>query len=429
MNISASKPLRGTLTVSGDKSISHRAVMFGSLATGTTEIEGFLAGEDCLSTIRCFRSMGVQIEQNGSSVKVFGRGLRELTAPDGILDCGNSGTTTRLLSGVLAAQHFDSVLSGDASIQRRPMKRVITPLRAMGADITSVSGNDCAPLSVHGKQLYGIHFNSPIASAQVKSAVLLAGLYASGQTTVTEPALSRDHTERMLRSFGAKVLTGNFEDRPSVTVTETQNLYGTEISVPGDISSAAFFLVGASIVPGSEVVLRNVGINPTRDGVISALRAMGARIEVLEVRNEDSEPAADLLVRYAPLHGTEIGGALIPRLIDELSVLAAAAAVAEGRTVIRDAAELKVKESNRIRTMAEGLSRLGAKVEETEDGLIIDGGAALHGGAVESYSDHRIAMSFAILSLVTDGEVRISDPDCVNISAPTFYEDLKSLLS
>ena len=429
MNISASRPLRGTLTVSGDKSISHRAVMFGSLATGTTEIEGFLAGEDCLSTIRCFRSMGVQIEQNGSSVKVFGRGLRELTAPDGILDCGNSGTTTRLLSGVLAAQHFDSVLSGDASIQRRPMKRVITPLRAMGADISSVAGNDCAPLSVHGKQLYGIHFNSPIASAQVKSAVLLAGLYASGQTTVTEPALSRDHTERMLRSFGAKVLTGSFEGRPSVTVTETQNLYGTEISVPGDISSAAFFLVGASIVPGSEVVLRNVGINPTRDGVISALRAMGAKIEVLEVRNEDSEPAADLLVRYAPLHGTEIGGALIPRLIDELPVLAAAAAVAEGRTVIRDAAELKVKESNRIRTMAEGLSRLGAKVEETEDGLIIDGGAALHGGAVESYSDHRIAMSFAILSLVTDGEVRISDPDCVNISAPTFYEDLKSLLS
>lgn len=429
MNISASRPLRGTLTVSGDKSISHRAVMFGSLATGTTEIEGFLAGEDCLSTIRCFRSMGVQIEQNGSSVKVFGRGLRELTAPDGILDCGNSGTTTRLLSGVLAAQHFDSVLSGDASIQRRPMKRVITPLRAMGADISSVAGNDCAPLSVHGKQLYGIHFNSPIASAQVKSAVLLAGLYASGQTTVTEPALSRDHTERMLRSFGAKVLTGSFEGRPSVTVTETHNLYGTEISVPGDISSAAFFLVGASIVPGSEVVLRNVGINPTRDGVISALRAMGAKIEVLEVRNEDSEPAADLLVRYAPLHGTEIGGALIPRLIDELPVLAAAAAVAEGRTVIRDAAELKVKESNRIRTMAEGLSRLGATVRETEDGLIIDGGAALHGGAVESYSDHRIAMSFAILSLVTDGEVRISDPDCVNISAPSFYEDLRSLLA
>lgn len=429
MNTPAFKPLRGTLTVSGDKSISHRAVMLGSLATGTTEIEGFLPGEDCLSTIRCFRSMGVQIEQNGSSVKVFGRGLRELTAPAGILDCGNSGTTTRLLSGVLAAQHFNSVLSGDASIQRRPMKRIMIPLRAMGADITSVSGNDCAPLSVHGKQLYGIHFNSPIASAQVKSAVLLAGLYASGQTTVTEPALSRDHTERMLRSFGAKVLTGNFEDRPSVTVTETQNLYGTEISVPGDISSAAFFLVGASIVPGSEVVLRNVGINPTRDGVISALRAMGAKIEVLEVRNEDSEPAADLLVRYAPLHGIEIGGALIPRSIDELPVLAAAAAVAEGRTVIRDAAELKVKESNRIRTMAEGLSRLGAKVEETEDGLIIDGGAALHGGAVESYSDHRIAMSFAILSLVTDGEVRISDPDCVNISAPTFYEDLKSLLS
>jgi 3-phosphoshikimate 1-carboxyvinyltransferase len=429
MNTPAFKPLRGTLTVSGDKSISHRAVMFGSLATGTTEIEGFLAGEDCLSTIRCFRSMGVQIEQNGSSVKVFGRGLRELTAPDGILDCGNSGTTTRLLSGVLAAQHFDSVLSGDASIQRRPMKRVITPLRAMGADISSVAGNDCAPLSVHGKQLYGIHFNSPIASAQVKSAVLLAGLYASGQTTVTEPALSRDHTERMLRSFGAKVLTGSFEGRPAVTVTETQNLYGTDISVPGDISSAAFFLVGASIVPGSEVVLRNVGINPTRDGVISALRAMGARIEVLEVRNEDSEPAADLLVRYAPLHGTEIGGALIPRLIDELPVLAAAAAVAEGRTVIRDAAELKVKESNRIRTMAEGLSRLGATVRETEDGLIIDGGASLHGGAVESYSDHRIAMSFAILSLVTDGEVKISDPDCVNISAPSFYEDLRSLLA
>ena len=429
MHLSASTPLRGSLVISGDKSISHRAVMFGSLATGTTEIEGFLPGEDCLSTIRCFRNMGVRIEQRGSSVTILGRGLRELMPPAEALDCGNSGTTTRLLSGVLAAQRFSSVLTGDASIQRRPMKRVIIPLCAMGADIKSISGNDCAPLSIRGKQLYGVHFNSPIASAQVKSAVLLAGLYASGQTTVTEPALSRDHTERMLRAFGAKVSTGSFEGRPAVTVSETENLYGTEISVPGDISSAAFFLVGASIVPGSEVVLRNVGINPTRDGVISALRAMGAKIEVLDVRNEDSEPAADLLVRYAPLHGTEIGGELIPRLIDELPVLAVAAACAEGRTVIRDAAELKVKESNRIHTMAEGLSRLGAKVAETEDGLMIDGGDELHGGEVESYLDHRVAMSFAILSLVTDGEVHISDPDCVNISAPTFYEDLKSLLS
>ena len=429
MKPSVSSPLRGTLTVSGDKSISHRAVMFGSLASGITEIEGFLPGEDCLSTIRCFRNMGVQIEQSGSAVKIFGRGLRGLTPPAEVLDCGNSGTTTRLLSGVLAAQHFDSVLSGDASIQRRPMKRVITPLCAMGADIKSSGGNDCAPLSIHGKQLYGIHFNSPIASAQVKSAVLLAGLYASGQTTVTEPALSRDHTERMLRAFGAKLTTGNFEGRPSVTICETKELCGTKVEVPGDISSAAFFLVGASIVPGSEVLLRNVGINPTRDGVIEALRAMGADIQILNLRNEDCEPCADLLVCAAPLHGTEIGGALIPRLIDELPVLAAAAAVAEGRTVIRDAAELKVKESNRIRTMAEGLSRLGATVEETEDGLIIDGGAALHGGTVESYLDHRIAMSFAILSLVTDGEVKISDPDCVNISAPTFYEDLRSLRS
>lgn len=427
MHLSASTPLRGSLVISGDKSISHRAVMFGSLATGTTEIEGFLPGEDCLSTIRCFRSMGVRIEQRGSSVTILGRGLRELMPPAATLDCGNSGTTTRLLSGVLAAQRFSSVLTGDASIQRRPMKRVIIPLCAMGADIKSISGNDCAPLAIRGKQLYGIHFNSPIASAQVKSAVLLAGLYASGQTTVTEPALSRDHTERMLRAFGAKVSTGSFEGRPAVTVSETENLYGTEISVPGDISSAAFFLVGASIVPGSEVVLRNVGINPTRDGVISALRAMGAKIEVLDVRNEDSEPAADLLVRYAPLHGTEIGGELIPRLIDELPVLAVAAACAEGRTVIRDAAELKVKESNRIHTVAEGLSRLGATVAETEDGLIIDGGAALHGGEVESYLDHRVAMSFAILSLVTDGDVKITHPDCVNISAPTFYEDLERL--
>ncbi|WP_308685692.1 3-phosphoshikimate 1-carboxyvinyltransferase [Stomatobaculum longum] len=427
MHLSASTPLRGSLVISGDKSISHRAVMFGSLATGTTEIEGFLPGEDCLSTIRCFRNMGVRIEQRGSSVRILGRGLRELMPPAEALDCGNSGTTTRLLSGVLAAQRFSSVLTGDASIQRRPMKRVITPLCAMGADIKSISGNDCAPLSIRGKQLYGVHFNSPIASAQVKSAVLLAGLYASGQTTVTEPALSRDHTERMLRAFGAKVSTGSFEGRPAVTVSETENLYGTEISVPGDISSAAFFLVGASIVPGSEVVLRNVGINPTRDGVISALRAMGANIEVLDIRNEDSEPAADLLVRYAPLHGTEIGGELIPRLIDELPVLAVAAACAEGRTVIRDAAELKVKESNRIHTMAEGLSRLGATVAETEDGLIIDGGAALHGGEVESYLDHRVAMSFAILSLVIDGEVKITHPECVNISASTFYEDLESL--
>ena len=427
MHLSASTPLRGSLVISGDKSISHRAVMFGSLATGTTEIEGFLPGEDCLSTIRCFRNMGVRIEQRGSSVTILGRGLRELMPPAEALDCGNSGTTTRLLSGVLAAQRFSSVLTGDASIQRRPMKRVITPLCAMGADIKSISGNDCAPLSIRGKQLYGVHFNSPIASAQVKSAVLLAGLYASGQTTVTEPALSRDHTERMLRAFGAKVSTGSFEGRPAVTVSETENLYGTEISVPGDISSAAFFLVGASIVPGSEVVLRNVGINPTRDGVISALRAMGANIEVLDVRNEDSEPAADLLVRYAPLHGTEIGGELIPRLIDELPVLAVAAACAEGRTVIRDAAELKVKESNRIHTMAEGLSRLGAKVAETEDGLMIDGGAALHGGEVESYLDPRGAMSVAMRSLVPDGEVKITHPECGHISAPTFYEDLESL--
>ena len=427
MHLSASTPLRGSLVISGDKSISHRAVMFGSLATGTTEIEGFLPGEDCLSTIRCFRSMGVRIEQRGSSVTILGRGLRELMPPAEALDCGNSGTTTRLLSGVLAAQRFSSVLTGDVSIQRRPMKRVITPLCAMGADIKSISGNGCAPLAIRGKQLYGVHFNSPIASAQVKSAVLLAGLYASGQTTVTEPALSRDHTERMLRAFGAKVSTGSFEGRPAVTVSETENLYGTEISVPGDISSAAFFLVGASIVPGSEVVLRNVGINPTRDGVLSALRAMGANIEVLDVRNEDSEPAADLLVRHAPLHGTDIGGELIPRLIDELPVLAVAAACAEGRTVIRDAAELKVKESNRIHTMAEGLSRLGAQVAETEDGLIIDGGAALHGGEVESYLDHRVAMSFTILSLVTDGDVKITHPECVNISAPTFYEDLERL--
>ena len=429
MTSHASSPLRGSLVISGDKSISHRAVMFGSLATGTTEITGFLAGEDCLSTIRCFRNMGVQIARTGSSVTILGKGMRELKCPQGVLDCGNSGTTTRLLSGVLAAQRFSSVLTGDASIQRRPMRRVILPLRAMGAEICSLSNNDCAPLSITGKQLYGIHFNSPIASAQVKSAVLLAGLYASGQTTVTEPTLSRDHTERMLRAFGAKVSTSTFEGRPAVTVTETENLYGTEIAVPGDISSAAFFLVGASIVPGSEVVLRNVGINPTRDGVISALRAMGSDIEVLDVRNEGSEPAADLLVRYAPLHGTEIGGDLIPRLIDELPVLAIAAAVAEGRTVIRDAAELKVKESNRIDTIAEGLSRLGAAVQETEDGLIIDGGAPLHGGAVESYLDHRVAMSFAILSLVTDGEVKISHSECVNISAPNFYRDLESLRS
>ncbi|RHT57851.1 3-phosphoshikimate 1-carboxyvinyltransferase [Clostridium sp. AM29-11AC] len=415
--------LRGEVTVPGDKSISHRSVMFGAIAKGLTEIDGFLQGADCLSTISCFERMGVSIENRGERVLVFGNGMHGLKEPDGVLDCGNSGTTTRLLSGLLSAQPFCVTLTGDESIRKRPMKRIITPLSQMGASIKSVNDNGCAPLFIEGQHLHGISYQSPVASAQVKSAVLLAGLYAEGETRVTEPYLSRNHSELMLAHFGADVRT----EGTTAVLRPARELFGQKISVPGDISSAAFFIAAALMVPGSELLIRNVGINPTRDGILTVCRSMGADIEILNPSAGSGEPVADLLVRHSSLHGTEIGGAVIPTLIDELPVIAAMACLADGKTVIRDAAELKVKESNRIAVMTEGLSAMGARVEETADGMIIHGGSPLHGAVIDSRKDHRIAMTFAVTALAASGQTEILDADCVSISYPGFYGDLKRL--
>lgn len=415
--------LSGEISVPGDKSISHRSVMFGAIAKGLTEIDHFLNGADCLSTISCFQKMGIEIDHQGEKVLVRGRGLRGLSAPLAPLDCGNSGTTTRLISGILAAQHFNVTLTGDDSIQTRPMKRIITPLTQMGADIASIRKNGCAPLMIRGRNLHGISYKSPVASAQVKSAVLLAGLYADAETKVIEPALSRNHTELMLQGFGADVRT---EDTTAI-IQPAKELYGMKLSVPGDISSAAFFLSAGLMVPGSEILLKNVGINPTRDGILHVCQRMGGNITLLNLKMEGGESTADILVRHSNLSGTVIEDPIIPTLIDELPVIAVMACMAEGETIIKDAAELKVKESNRIRVMTENLTAMGADVTETEDGMIIRGGKPLHGAIVDSHLDHRIAMSLAVASLCADGVTKIKGAECVNISYPEFYQDLTKL--
>lgn len=420
MIIEKANHLRGELTVPGDKSISHRSVMFGSIASGVTEVENFLQGADCLSTIRCFRQMGVEIENNNTRVVVRGNGLHGLRRPADVLDCGNSGTTMRLMSGILAAQEFDCTLTGDASIQKRPMKRIMEPLSLMGARIESVNQNGCAPLAVSGSRLHGICYQSPVASAQVKSSILLAGLYAGGETRVTEPYVSRNHTELMLKGFGADVRT----EGTTAVIQPARELSGQKITVPGDISSAAFFLAAGLLVPGSEILIRNVGINPTRDGILRVLKSMGGNIELLNRRENAGEPVADLLVKTSELTAATIGGAIIPTLIDELPMLAGVACFARGTTVIRDAAELKVKESNRIRIMADNLTAMGADVTETDDGLIIRGGRPLHGAVIDSHLDHRIAMTFAVLGLLADGPTEIVGAECVDISYPGFYKDL-----
>ena len=414
--------LHGELTVPGDKSISHRAVMFGSLAKGTTKITHFLEGADCLSTISCFRKMGIDIENNNGEILVHGKGLHGLSAPVDILDVGNSGTTTRLISGILAGQNFVSELTGDDSIQSRPMKRIMTPLLSMGADIASIKGNNCVPLRIIGHPLKAIHYDSPVASAQVKSCVLLAGMYSDGITSVTEPVLSRNHTEIMLNYFGARVTS----EGTTASIAPEPYLFAREITVPGDISSAAYFIAAGLLVPGSEILLKNVGINPTRDGLLRVCKDMGADITLLNV-NMDGEPTADLLVRASSLHGTTVGGEIIPTLIDEIPMIAVMAAFAEGTTVIKDAKELKVKESDRILVMAENLSRMGADITPTDDGMIIHGGKPLHGAEIDSYLDHRVAMSFAVAGLLCDGPLSIKGGDCVKISYPEFYEDLYRL--
>lgn len=416
------KHCRGEITVPGDKSISHRAVMLGSLAEGTTEISNFLQGADCLSTIDCFRKMGIDIENTRERILIHGRGMHALSKPSTVLDVGNSGTTTRLISGILAAQPFAVTLTGDASIQKRPMRRIIEPLSMMGADITSVNGNDCAPLHIAGAPLHGIHYHSKIASAQVKSAILLAGLYAEGVTKVTEPAISRNHSEIMLSYFGASV---NTEDT-TVSIEPEPILQGRQVNVPGDISSAAFFIAAGLIVPGAEILIRNVGINPTRDGILRVAESMGGDITYLNV-NRDGEPTADLLVKHSNLHGVTIEGDIIPTLIDELPIINIMAAYANGTTIIRNAEELRAKESNRIDVMVDYLSAMGCDINGTDDGMIIDGGKPLHGIKIDPHMDHRIAMSFAVASLIADGTTEIMDSDIVTVSYPNFYEDLRRL--
>lgn len=423
MKLKKIQSLRGELTVPGDKSISHRAVMFGALAQGMTEVHHFLKGADCLSTIDCFRRLGIRIEETDDVLLIHGKGLDGLVSPTDILDAGNSGTTTRLLAGILAAQPFSSTLTGDASLQKRPMKRIVDPLTQMGASLTSINENGCVPLRIAGRPLHGIHYISPVASAQVKSAVLLAGLYAEGETSVTEPFVSRDHTELMLGSFGAQIAASG----TTVTIQPRPALSGQCITVPGDISSAAYFIAAALLVPNSEVLIRNVGINPTRDGILKAAQAMGGNIQLLNRRTAGGEPVADLLVTSSSLHGITIEGSMIPGLIDELPVIAVMAAAAQGTTVIRDAAELKVKESDRIAVMVKNLSAMGADITGTDDGMIIRGGPALCGAQIDAFEDHRIAMSFAVAALFADGETEIRGSDCVQISYPGFYEDLQSL--
>ncbi len=411
---------RGEITVPGDKSISHRGVMLSALCEGKTEISGFLMGADCLSTIDCFRKMGVEIAVQNSRVTVYGKGLHGLQKPAQTLYTGNSGTTTRLLCGLLAGQAFDTVVTGDASVCKRPMGRVTRPLSEMGANIR---GEYC-PLAISGAAMHGIDYTMKVASAQVKSAIILAGLYADGETVIRETEKSRDHTERMLLAMGADIRA----DGLTVKVSPCEKLAAQEeIVVPGDISSAAFFLVLGSVLPDSEITMRNVGMNPTRTGILDVLRDMGAKLTIENMRVQNGEPVADITVKSARLQGTEIGGALIPRLIDELPVLAVAAAYADGTTVIRDAAELKVKETNRIRAVVDEFRKCGADIAETADGMIIRGGAMLHGADFAAYGDHRMAMSLAVLAQMADGESSIDDGECVSVSYPGFFAELDRL--
>lgn len=428
MIIQRKGPLKGSISVPGDKSISHRAVMLGALAKGRTEINNFLLGDDCLSTISCFRRLGIPIDLDSKNQKVIihGNGLDGLKPPKDILDVGNSGTTIRLLSGILCGQNFPSVITGDASIQSRPMERILIPLKQMGAYIESEKNNECAPLRINSplnRRLKGIHYKTPIASAQVKSCLLLAGLYADGETYVTEPALSRNHTELMLSNFGADINTS----KNTVCIRPSPLLTGRKINIPGDISSAAYFIAAALIVPNSEVLIKNVGINPTRDGILKVCTMMGADIKLINIKDDGGEPSADILIRHSSLKGIEIGGSIIPTLIDEIPIIAVLACFAKGRTVIKDAEELKVKESDRIEVVVKNLSAMGADIEATKDGMIINGGKMLHGAVIDSRLDHRIAMAFAIAGLMADGDTKILNYECVAISYPGFFKDLSDI--
>ena len=419
MVIQKIKKAVGQIKVPGDKSISHRAVMLGSLANGVTEISGFLKGADCLSTIDCFRKMGIDIDINGENVTVHGNGLRGLKKPDEMLYTGNSGTTTRLLCGILAGQNFDTSITGDASIQKRPMGRVVQPLSMMGAKIE----NEYCPLYITGTKLHGIDYKMPVASAQVKTAIILAGLYADGETVIHEIEKSRDHTELMLSAMGADLTVDNLD----ITVKPTNDLTAFNVDVPGDISSAAFFLVLGAIMPNSQITVTNVGINPTRTGIINVLKDMGADITLENVHTSAGETVADITVRSSSLKGTTVGGDIIPRLIDELPIIAVAAVFANGQTVIKDAQELKVKETNRIRAVVDEFNKCGIDITETDDGMIINGGKSIHGADFKTYGDHRMAMSLTVLAQLADGESTLDDSDCACVSYPTFFDDFYKL--
>ena len=412
------KPLHGELTVPGDKSIAHRAVILGSVAKGRSRIFNLSGGDDNSRTVRAFRQMGVEIFRDGDALCIDGKGWDGLCAPCAPIDCGNSGTTMRLLSGLLAGRPFTSELDGDASLRQRPMQRIIDPLSLMGARISSKAGNGLAPLKIGGGNLRGIDYRMPIASAQVKSAILLAALQAAGATTLKEPQKSRDHTEVMLRGFGAEVTV----EATTVTVPGRQNLYGRDIRIPGDISSAAFFLVAAAMIPGSELTIRNVGCNPTRDGAIELLQRMGASLECFNERTEAGERVADIRVAGGPLRGVQVGAEMVARTIDEYPILSIAAAAADGVTTFSDIKELRYKESDRIAAMTAGLRALGVDVEEREDGMTIRGGRRFRGGEVRSFGDHRVAMSFAVAALSSAGAVVLDDAACVDISFPEFFD-------
>ena len=481
--ISRSKSgLKGIITIPGDKSISHRGVMFGSISLGITEITNFLQGADCLATIDCFRKLGIEIERKNDRVIVHGKGLHGLSPASDVLDVGNSGTTARLMTGILAGQPFASTLTGDESLNSRPMKRIIEPLKRMGAHISSVHHNGCAPLYIapssplsmdesnlenanpftkedgsveanigtkyQRSSLMGIHYTSPVASAQVKSCVLLAGLYAKGETSVSEPYLSRNHTELMLKEFGADISSttnciisnndykkecskknDSIKDRFAATATirPPDQLFGQKIHVPGDISSAAFFIAAGLLVPNSEVLLRNVGINPTRAGILKICEQMGAKLQLTNEKTAGGESTADILVSTSELQGVTIEGEIIPTLIDEIPIIAVMAAVAKGTTIIRDAKELRVKETDRIKTVVDSLAAMGCDITATDDGMIIHGGKPLKGAVIHPLYDHRIAMAFSVAALVAKGDTTILDAHCVDVSFPGFYELLENL--
>ncbi len=416
--------LRGKLSPPADKSISHRAVLFASIAQGQSVIRNFLRAEDTLSTLGAVKMLGVEVQEGPEEVLIHGRGLRGLREPQDVIDCANSGTTMRLLCGLLGAQGFFSVLTGDASLRRRPMDRVAQPLRAMGATIQGREGGRYPPLAIQGGALKGIQYRMPVASAQVKSALLLAGLYAQGPTKVLEPLRSRDHTERMLRAMGAELSV----QEGWIGISAPQSLHPLEGTVPGDFSSAAFFLAAALMVPGSELLIENVGVNPTRTGLLQALRRMGARVELLDERELFGEPVADLLVRYSgPLKATDIEPQEVPLMVDEIPVFSVLAATAQGTSTIKGAQELRLKESDRLSAMAQGLARMGIKVEEYPDGLSIQGGG-LKGATLESFGDHRVAMAFSVAALAAEGTSSIEGAEAVEVSYPDFYQTLRRLL-